>query len=110
MLLEITPEDSNCFFNIKPYFAPSMDGIPSKFVKLERCILYPYFAKLFDKCIEQEIFPRDFKVAYVIPVLKTSSPKSLDEFRLISCFLFFLNCLSKFYKMKCWSLLIKITY
>ena len=30
------------------------------------------------------IFPFDFKIAYVIPIPKTSSPKSLDEFRPIS--------------------------
>ena len=34
--------------------------------------------------LEQEIFPRDFKVAYVIPIPKTSSPKSLDDFCPIS--------------------------
>ena len=58
-----------------------MYGLNSpKFVKLARCILSPYLAKLFNKCIEQEIFPHDFKVAYVIPISKTSSPKSLNEF------------------------------
>ena len=82
MLHEITPEEvSNCISNVKPYSAPGMDEIPPKFVKLVRCILFPYLAKLFNKCIEQEIFPRYFKVAYVIPIPKTSSPKSLDEFR-----------------------------
>ena len=79
MLHEITPEEvSNCISNIIPYSAPGMDGIPPKFVKLARYILSPYLAKLFNKCIEQEIFPRDFKVAYVIPIPKTSSPKSLE--------------------------------
>ena len=81
MLYEITPEEvNNCITNIKPYSAPGMDGIPPKFVKLARCILSPYLAKLFNKCIEQEIFPRDFKVAYVISIPKTFSPKSLNEF------------------------------
>ena len=80
MLHEITPEEvSNCISKIKSYSAPGMDGIPPKFVKSASCILSPYFAKLFNKCIEQEIFPRDFKVAYVIPI-----PKSLVEFRPIS--------------------------
>ena len=85
MLHETTPEEvSNCISNIKPYSAPGVDGIPLKFVKLARCIISPYLAKLFNKYIEQEIFPRDFKIAYVIPIPKTSSPKSLDEFRPIS--------------------------
>ena len=69
MLQEITPvEVSNCISNIKPYSAPGMDGISPKFVKLAKCILSPYLAKLFNKCIEQEIFPRNFKVTYVIPI------------------------------------------
>ena len=76
-----TPEEvSNCISNIKPNSVPGIDVIPPKFVKLARCIFSPYLAKLFNKCIEQEIFPRDFKVAYVIPIQKTSSPKSFDEF------------------------------
>ena len=85
MLHEITPEEvSNCISNIKLYSAPGIAPSPPKFVKLARCILSPYLAKLFNKCIEQEIFPRNFKVAYVIPIPKTSSLKSLDEFRPIS--------------------------
>ena len=81
MFLEITPEEvSNCISIIKPYSAPAMDGIPPKFVELVRCILFPYLAKLINNCREQEIFPRDFKVAYVILISKTVSPKSLDKF------------------------------
>ena len=95
MLHEITPEEiSNCISIIKPYYAPGMDRKPPKFVKLARCILSPYLAKLFTKCIEQEIFPRDFKVAYVIPIPKNSSPKYLDDFRLIS----FLSVFSKLFE------------
>ena len=89
-------EVSNCIFNIKPYFAPGMDRITPNFVKLARCILSPYLAKLFNKCIEQEFFPRDFKVAYVIPIPKTLLPKSLNEFQPIFLLFVFLNCLSKF--------------
>ena len=72
-----------------------MDEIPPKFVNLARCILSPYLAKLFNKCIEQKIFPSDFKVTYVIPIPKTSSPKSLDEFCPISLLSTF-SKLSKF--------------
>ena len=104
MLHEITPEVSNCISNIKPYSVPGisnikpysvpgMDGIPPKFIKLERCLLSPYLAKLFNKCIEQEIFPRDFKVAYVIPIPKTSSPKSFNKFPSI----FLLSVFSKLF-------------
>ena len=85
ILHEITPEEvSNCISDIKPYSAPGRNGIPLKFVKLATCILSPYLAKLFNKCIEQEIFPRDFKVGHVISIPKTSSRTSLNEFRPIS--------------------------
>ena len=47
-----------------------------------------------NKCIDQDIFPFDFKTAYVIPVPKTSSTKSLDEFRPI----FLLSVFSKLFK------------
>ena len=84
-LHKITPEEvSNCISNIKPYSAPGMKGILLKFVLLARCMFSPYLAKLFSKCTEQKIFPRDFKVAYVISIPKTSSPKTLDKFRPIS--------------------------
>ena len=89
MLHEITPEEvSNCISNNKLYFATDMDGIPPKFVKIAR-ILSPYLAKLFNKCIEQEIFPRDVKVAYAIPFPKTSSPKSRNEFWPVFALCFF---------------------
>ena len=82
MLHEITPREvCNCISNIKPYSAPGVDRIPPK---LAWCIFSPYLAKLFNKCVKQEIFSRDFRVAYVILIPKTSSPKSFDEFRPIS--------------------------
>ena len=90
MLHEITPEEvSKCISNIKSYSAPDMDGIPPKFVKLATCILSPYLVKLFNECMKQDIFRRDFKIAYVIPIPKALSPKSLDEFRSISLLSFF---------------------
>ena len=97
MLPEITPEEvSNCIFDIKLYCALGMDGISPKFVKLARCILSPYLAKLFNKCIEQEIFSRDFKIAYVIPIPKIHLQNLLMKFVPFLCSPFFLNCLSKF--------------
>ena len=71
-----------------------MDGIPRKFVKLAKWILSPYIAKLFNKCIKQKIFPRDFIVAHVIPIPKTLSPKSVDKF----CPIFLLSVFSKLFE------------
>ena len=77
-----------------------MDGISPKFVKLANCIFSPYLAKLFNKRFEQEIFPRDFKVAYVIPIPKTSFPISLDEFCCISLLSLFSKLFEQILKNK----------
>ena len=52
MLHEITPKEvSNCISNIKPYLTPGVDGISPKFDQLAKCILFPFLATLFNKCI-----------------------------------------------------------
>ena len=82
---EILSEDvSDCVDKLKPCTAPGLDQISPKFVKLSKCVLTPLLARLFNRCIELETFPNDFKVASVIPIPKKTSPTSLDEFRLIS--------------------------
>ena len=96
MLYEITLEVSNSISNIKPYFASGMNGILLKFIKLTRCILFPYLAKLFNKCIEQEIFPRDFKAAYVIKSYKLRLQNLLMNFVPFLYSPFCLNCVGKF--------------
>ena len=85
MLEEILLEDvNNCADKLKPYTAPGLDQISPKFAKLSKCVLAPFLARLFNRCIELETFPNDFKVASVIPISKKTSPTSLDEFRPIS--------------------------
>ena len=101
VLQEITTEDvSNAIDSIKSHSAPGKDETSPKFVKLAKCILSPYFANLFNKCIDQDIFPFDFKIAYVIPIPKTSSPKSLDEFRPISLLFVFSKLFKKILEKK----------
>ena len=82
---EMTENDvSDCINNIKINSAHGTDEISSKFVKMSNCILSPVLAKLFNKCIKLETFPDSFKMAYVVPIAKVSSPKSLGDFRPIS--------------------------
>ena len=101
VLQEITTEDvSKAIDSIKSHSVPGKDEISPKFVKLAKCILSPYLANLFNKCIDQDIFPFDFKVAYAIPIPKTSSPKSLDEFRPISLLSVFSKLFEKFLEKK----------
>ena len=98
---EISEQDvSNSIDNFKPHSAPGVDGISPKLIKLAKPILSPYLASLFHKCIQREIFPHDFKLAYVIPIPKTSSPKFLDEFRPISLLSVFSKVFEKIFKVK----------
>ena len=93
---EITEHDvSDCINNIKINAAHGMDEIPSKFVKMSNCILSPVLAKLFNKCIKLETFSDSFKMAYVAPIAKVSSPKSLGDFRPISLLCVSQKCLKK---------------
>ena len=61
-----------------------INEIPSKLAKMFNCILSPVLAKLFNKCIKLETFLDSFKMVYVVPVLKVSSPKLVGDFQPIS--------------------------
>ena len=85
VLHEITEEEVNtCINNIKSQSAPGLDGISPKFIKLSKVVLTPFLTKLFNKCISQKSFPDSFKTAAIIPIPKSSSPNSMNDFRPIS--------------------------
>ena len=79
---------------------PGLDQISPKFVKLSKCVLAPLLARLFNRCIELETFPNNFKVASVIPIPKKISPTSLDEFRPISLLSVFSKLFEKILESK----------
>ena len=68
--------------------APGSDGIPPRFVELAKTILTPFLTKIFNECIQHEIFPNAFKTAQVISIPKILSPKSLNDLRSIFLFVF----------------------
>ena len=73
LLEKITLEEINFYSdNLKSNSSPGIDDLPPKFIKLAKCILFSHLVILFNtgKCIKQEIFPNDFKLAYVIPIIK----------------------------------------
>ena len=76
-----------------------IDGISSKFMKMAKVALAPILTKLFNKCLQHECFPDDFKVGQVIPIPTTLAPKELGEFRPITLLTSFLK-----FSKKCWSL------
>ena len=72
---EITKAEVTRHINaIKTHMMPGLDGISSKFIKLAKLIVAPFLAQLFNNCINQNLFPENFKSAIVTPIPKTSSP------------------------------------
>ena len=69
---EITKEEVTRHINaIKTHTAPGLDGISSKFIKLAKLIVAPFLAQLFNNCIDQNIFPENFKLTIVTPIPKS---------------------------------------
>ena len=82
---EITEEEVTRYIStMKTHTSPGLDGISSKLLKWLKLFIAPILANLFNKCINQEIFPEVFKSAIVIPIPKISSPKTMNDFRPIS--------------------------
>ena len=67
--------------NVKAHAAHGFDHIPAKFLKAAACVLTPLLIRIFNKCAAQEIFPNDYKIAYVVPIPKVSSPQTFGDFR-----------------------------
>ena len=81
VLQEITAEDvNNVVDSIKSHSTFGKDDLLPKFAKLAKGFLCLYFANLFNKCIDQDIFPFDFKIIYTISFSETLSLKSRDDF------------------------------
>ena len=100
-LHEITESEvSLAISDVKSNSAPGIDGISPKFVKMARVVLTPILTKLYNKCLQQECFPDEFKVGQVIPIPKTSTPKELGEFRPISLLNLFSKIFEKVLKTK----------
>ena len=54
---EINEEDVNSSIDkIKIASSEGIHEIPPKFVKLLKCVLFPVLTKLFNKCVQQELF------------------------------------------------------
>ena len=71
--------------NVKAHTVHGFDHIPAKFIKTAACVLTPFLTRIFNKCVEQETFPNDYKITYyVIPIPKVSSPLTFGDFRPIS--------------------------
>lgn len=52
-----------------------IDDIPSKFLKYSNILIAPILTKLFNKCINQGIYPECLKIAQIIPIYKRKNSK-----------------------------------
>jgi retron-type reverse transcriptase len=67
------------------------DGIPISFVRLSFPVTLKYLAHIVNTALTKSIFPKAWKMAYLLPVGKISRPVELHDYRPISI----LPCLSK---------------
>lgn len=62
----------------------SPDGIPLKYIESFIDDLLPFLAKIFNSSIDSNLYPEPWKRAYIIPLNKTATPKSISETRPIA--------------------------
>ena len=72
------------FQSLKLRSAPGPDGLPSWLFKHHGVWLTKPICHLFNLCLNNGHFPADLKRAIVVPIPKTSAPRSLGELRPIS--------------------------
>ena len=66
---------------LKTRAAPGLHGISTKFLKISKSLITLILAKLFNKCIEKEIFPNTLKQMQIITIPKINSLTSFSDSR-----------------------------
>ena len=84
-LERISPKDLlNLISNVDTTKATGLDCISNKIIKISASIIYEDLAKLFNKSIESNIFPVEWKTARVVPIFKSGDKADLNNYRPIS--------------------------
>ena len=60
------------------------DGYNTKFIKLSTSLLAPALVKIFNLAINTGVYPNSLKIAKVIPIFKSGSKTSVNNYRPIS--------------------------
>ena len=81
--------------NVKTHTAHGFDHISAKFIKTAACVLTPFLTRIFNRCVEQETFLNDYKIAFVVPIPKFHLHKHLATFDPFHFYQFFLNFLKR---------------
>ena len=77
-------EMKNYIKNLDSNKSTKSTSVPIKFIKLSSQIITPIVTKIFNHCIEQEIFPDNLKAAEIIPVYKKGDKNQCCNHRPIS--------------------------
>ena len=89
-----TEEITKIFRSLKNKKITGYDGISNEILKCCSPIIEPCVADVFNKCLEQSIFPGPLKIARVIPLFKKGNRSNPENYRPISL----LSSLSKVFE------------
>ena len=64
--------------------ATGPDGIPARLLKGTASVISPSLCKLYNKSLEQGIFPQDWKLANIVPIYKKGQREHTENYRPIS--------------------------
>ena len=84
-LADITPiEVLNIFESLKTKFSLDTYGLNHYYLKKICPVLLPVLTKLFQKCLDRQVFPDSFKIAKVKPLFKEGNDLDPSNYRPIS--------------------------
>ena len=64
--------------------ATGIHQMPDKLLKVSKELISSSLARIFNQCIQKNIFPDDFKVGRVTPIFKSLDKEDLNNYRPIS--------------------------
>lgn len=70
--------------SLKDQCCTGFDKIPNKFLKEQKKLLAPPLTHIFNKCLEQGVFPSVLKTAQIIPIHKGGDRNHIINYRTIS--------------------------
>ena len=81
-LADITPSEiSNIFESLKTKFSLDTYGLNHYYLKKICPVLLPVLTKLFQKCLDRQVFPDSFKIAKVKPLFKEGNDLDPSNYR-----------------------------